>query len=48
MSTKVTQTYTSSLNLSLTVKDGVVTKVTTWVTGVSGSTDRPVDLPRKR
>lgn len=48
MTTKVSQTYTSSLNLSLTVKDGVVTKVTTWVTGVPLSTERPVDVPRKR
>lgn len=44
MATNVTQTYTSSLNVSVTVKDGVTTKVTLWVSGdTADKTQRIVD-----
>lgn len=53
--TKVSQQYTPSLNLSVTTRNGVVTKVTTWVSGVDKSTEVLVDhtpasvrWPRKR
>lgn len=42
MATKVYTTYTASMNQSVTVKDGVITKVSDWVTGVPGSTNRIV------
>lgn len=49
MATTVQQKYTASLNVSVTVKDGVTTKVTLWQTGVTGSTERVVDTePPKR
>lgn len=38
--TNVKVQYTSSLNVSVTTRDGRVTKVTTWVTGIPGSTRR--------
>lgn len=41
--TKVTMKYTKGMNISVTVRDGVVSKVTTWQTGVSKSTERIVD-----
>jgi hypothetical protein len=40
--TKVTQTYTDSLNVSVTERDNGVSKVTLWQTGVPGSTQRVV------
>jgi len=39
MTTKVSQTYTPSLNLSMTTRNGVVTRITTWTTGVPQSTE---------
>jgi len=48
MSTIVSQTYTASLNVSVTHRDGLPTKVTLWTTGVSGSTQRVVDVPQVR
>jgi hypothetical protein len=41
MATKVAVTYTPSLNLSITTREGRISKVTTWVTGVPRSTVRP-------
>lgn len=41
MATTVKQTYTSAQNVSVTVKDGVLTKVTLWVSGQdAGKTQR--------
>lgn len=48
MTVKVSQTYTPSLNASVTTRDGMVTRVTFWQTGVPGSTDRMVDVPKPR
>lgn len=45
MATEVTAKYTPSLNLSVTVREGRVEKVTTWVTGAVRSTERLVDIP---
>lgn len=36
MTTKVTQSYTPAQNVSVTVKNGVLTKVTLWTSGASG------------
>lgn len=38
--TEVKVQYTSNMNVSVTTRQGVVSKVTTWVTGVPGSTQR--------
>jgi len=46
MTTTVSQTYTASLNVSVTERDGVPTRVTLWTTGVTGSTRRVVDVPQ--
>lgn len=43
MNTTVNQTYTPSLNVSVTEKDGAVTRVTLWVTGAPSSTNVIVD-----
>ena len=40
MATTVKQTYNASHNVSVTRKDGRITSVTTWLTGVPGSTVR--------
>jgi hypothetical protein len=40
MATNVNVKYTPSLNMSVTKRNGRITKVTTWVTGVPKSTDR--------
>lgn len=48
MSTVVSQTYTSTLNVSVTTRDGVPSRVTLWQTGVTGSTNVVVDVPRPR
>jgi hypothetical protein len=40
MATDVRVTYTPSLNLSVTTREGRISKVTTWVTGVPLSTVR--------
>lgn len=40
MATKVNVTYTPSLNISITKKGGRITKVTSWTTGIKGSTHR--------
>lgn len=45
MATTVTQDYTPSLNVSVTVKDGVVTKVTKWVTGSDATRTERVEYP---
>jgi hypothetical protein len=37
MTTNVSQQYTSSLNLSVTVRDGMVSRITTWVSGAPGT-----------
>lgn len=44
--TIVTQNYSPSKNVSVTVRDGRIDKVTTWVTGVSGSTKVVAEVPR--
>lgn len=36
--TKSQSIYSEDMNVSITVRDGIVTKVTTWQTGVPGST----------
>ena len=38
MATNVVQSYTPSLNTSVTTRDGRIDKVVLWTTGVSGST----------
>lgn len=48
MNTIVSQTYTPSLNVSVTTRNGVPTRVTLWTSNVSGSTQRVVDTPRPR
>jgi len=40
MATKVSQQYTPSLNVSVTVKNGQVVSLTTWSSNVSNSTER--------
>ena len=35
--TEVSQTYTSSQNVSVTVRDGHISKVTLWTTGATAS-----------
>lgn len=40
MATEVSTSYTSSQNVSITVRDGRISKVTLWVTGVADSTKR--------
>lgn len=40
MGTKVTVKYTPSQNVSVTTRNGVISKVTLWTTGVRGSTER--------
>lgn len=44
--TVVSQTYTQSLNVSVTTRNGVPTRVTLWQSNVSGSTQRVVDVPQ--
>lgn len=46
MATIVTQTYTPSLNVSVTLRNGLATKVTLWQSNVSGTTQRVVDVPQ--
>lgn len=46
MSTIVSQTYTPSLNVSVTTREGQATRVTLWKSGVSGSTQVIVDVPQ--
>lgn len=46
MATTVNQTYTASLNVSVTERNGQPTRVTLWTTGVSGSTQRVVNVPQ--
>ena len=48
MATVVTQTYSPSLNVSVTLRNGLATRVTLWQTGVKNSTQRPVDVPPVR
>ena len=43
MATTVSQTYTPSLNVSVTTRNGVPSRVTLWQTGVTGSTNVLVD-----
>ena len=38
MATTVKQTYAPRFNKSVTRREGRIVKVTTWITGVSGST----------
>lgn len=40
MATKVSAVYTASLNQSITTKNGLIVKVTTWTTGEPLSTSR--------
>lgn len=40
MATTVSQSYTSSQNVSITRRDGVITLVTLWVTGAPASDTR--------
>lgn len=42
MATKVYQDYYPGRSISMTVRDGFITKVTTWVPGVPGSTETTV------
>lgn len=44
--TKVTQVYGARKNVSVTVKNGRITKVTQWTTLVPGSTVRLDRLPK--
>lgn len=46
MSVEVTQTY-GLMNLSITKRDGLIDRVTTWQTGVTGSTIVRVNTPKK-
>jgi hypothetical protein len=46
MATKVSQKYTSSHNISITKRNGEVSKVTLWQTGVPGST-QTVKAPKR-
>jgi hypothetical protein len=46
MNTEVTQTY-GLVNLSITKRDGRIDRVTTWLTGVKGSTVVRTSTPRK-
>lgn len=48
MATSVSQTYTPTLNVSVTTRDGVPTRVTLWQSNVSNSTQRVVDVPQVR
>lgn len=48
MSTAVNQTYSPSLNMSTTTRNGEPTRVTLWTSGVPGSTRRVVDVPPVR
>lgn len=43
--TVVTQNYTRSQNVSVTVRDGRIDKVTVWTTGVSRSTKVLAETP---
>jgi hypothetical protein len=47
MATVVSQTYTPSLNVSVTTREGVPTRVTLWTTGVSQSTHVVVDTHKR-
>lgn len=44
--TVVTQNYSKTKNVSVTVRDGRIDKVTTWVTGVPLSTKVLAEVPR--
>ena len=46
MATKVKQSYSSSYNISTTKRNGEVSRVTLWQTGVPGST-QTVKAPRR-
>lgn len=46
MATIVSQTYTPSLNVSVTTREGVPSRVTLWTTGVAGSTQVVVDTQK--
>lgn len=39
--------YAKGQNVSITTRDGRITKVTTWVTGVPDSTKRTKSLPKR-
>jgi hypothetical protein len=43
--TVVTQNYTRTRNVSVTVRDGRIDKVTIWVTGVPRSTEVVAEVP---
>lgn len=45
MATRVVVNYTAAFNSSITTRDGVISKVTTWQTNVSGSTKRTESEP---
>ena len=47
MATNVSQTYTPSLNVSVTTRETGVSRVTLWTTGVTGSTNVLVDTHPK-
>lgn len=44
--TTVTQNYSRSQNVSVTVRDGRIDKVTTWTTGKPASTRVLAEVPR--
>ena len=46
MNTVVTQNYSPSKNVSVTVRDGRIDKVTLWVTGVPKSTQVLAETPQ--
>lgn len=48
MATKVKQTYTPSLNLSVTTRGGRVDRVTVWTTGDPKSTEVVYENPKRR
>ena len=45
MATRVQQTYSASQNVSITVRDGVISLVTIWQTGADASATERVGTP---
>lgn len=45
--TEVKVQYAAGQNVSVTVRGGRIDKVTTWTTGVPGSTKRTTALPKR-
>jgi len=45
MATRVQQTYSASQNVSITVRDGVISLVSIWTTGADASQTERVGTP---